>query len=448
MSSRSSDFYRDLPAYESFTGSFDDRHYTALPTDWRVLVARVPESIRAIEAGRYRDVNTVAVACIAAMRNAFPEVEFPFIFGGDGATFCIPEDGLQIARAVLLDCQRLARLEFDLDLRIGDVPVSLLRDLGTDVRIGKWQVNPRFAQAMLAGDGLATAEQLIRRSHQFLIHRSRSSLRANFEGFECRWNEVPSPSEENISLLVVALQTSELERRLTYAHVQHLIESIYGQADAHHPVHIDGLRLNLSPLAMRSESRVRNPGHNRIGKVMHLLGAWPRLAAARYLMAKGTRTGSTDWRGYRARLHDNTDFRKFDDMLRMVIAGTVEQRTRLGSRLGELAASGRIAFGMHASRAALITCVVGDYDHDHLHFLDGSDGGYALAAVQLKTQLKAFEAKTATVTASVGESLQDRLRDADGRGSIERPAGPDASAGSLSAPAETRPTTGPRQSAG
>lgn len=413
MSSRSSSFYRDLPAYGSFAGFFEARRYAALPVDWSVLVADVRGSTRAIEAGRYRDVNSVGVACIAAMRNAFPDLAFPFAFGGDGATFCIPEGALENAKAVMLDCQQLARQEFDLDLRIGAVPVSLLRDLGADVRVGKWQVNPHYVQAMMSGDGLATAEQLIKRSHQFLIHSSRSSLRANFAGFECRWNEIPSPSEENISLLVVALEASELERRLTYAHVQHLIESIYGQAEEHHPVHVDGLRLNLSPLAMRGEARVRNPGHNRIGKVMHLLGTWPRVATGRYLMAHGVQTESTDWGGYKARLRDNTDFRKFDDMLRMVIAGTVEQRARLRSRLGELASSGRVAFGLHASRAALITCVIGDYDQDHVHFLDGSDGGYALAAVELKAQLKALEEATGNATTAVAESLADRLREAD-----------------------------------
>lgn len=417
MSSRSTTFYRDLPAYESFTGFFEDLQYTPLPADWYVLEAHVRGSTRAIEAGRYRDVNTVCVACIAAMRNAFPDLEFPFVFRGDSATFCIPENALENARAVLLDCQRLARHEFDLDLRIGAVPVSLLRDIGTDVRVGRWQVNPHHVQAMMAGDGLATAEQLISSSHQFLIRSSRSVLQANFRGFECRWKEIPSPSEETISLLVRAAEATALERRLTYAHVQNLIESIYGQPREHHPVHADGLRLSLSPLSMRGEARVRNPGHNRVGKIMHLFGAWPRVVTGRYLMARGSHASSTDQDGYKARLRDHTDCRKFDDMLRMVIAGTVRQRARLRLRLGELAESGRIVFGMHASRGALITCVVGDYDHDHVHFVDGSDGGYAMAAVEMKSRLRALEAR-AVMRQSVGDSLAALLRDADQRHSV------------------------------
>ena len=37
--------------------------------------------------------------------------------------------------------------------------------------------------------------------------------------------------------------------------------------------------------------------------------------------------------------------------------------------------------------AALMTCFVRSYQGNHVHFVDGSNGGYALAAKQLKAQL-------------------------------------------------------------
>jgi hypothetical protein len=51
--------------------------------------------------------------------------------------------------------------------------------------------------------------------------------------------------------------------------------------------------------------------------------------------------------------------------------------------------AGRVAYGLHRSDSALVTCFVRSYDGDHVHFIDGSDGGYALAAKQLKSQLVA-----------------------------------------------------------
>jgi hypothetical protein len=39
---------------------------------------------------------------------------------------------------------------------------------------------------------------------------------------------------------------------------------------------------------------------------------------------------------------------------------------------------------------ALLTCIVFSYNGNHVHFVDGSDGGYALAARSLKAQLKSL----------------------------------------------------------
>ena len=50
-----------------------------------------------------------------------------------------------------------------------------------------------------------------------------------------------------------------------------------------------------------------------------------------------------------------------------------------------------LVFGIHPAPSALITCIISDYDMDHVHFVDGSDGGYALAAAELKRQLNDLE---------------------------------------------------------
>lgn len=34
-----------------------------------------------------------------------------------------------------------------------------------------------------------------------------------------------------------------------------------------------------------------------------------------------------------------------------------------------------------------MTCLIFDYDRDHFHFVDAADGGYALAAKQMKAQM-------------------------------------------------------------
>ena len=106
------------------------------------------------------------------------------------------------------------------------------------------------------------------------------------------------------------------------------------------------------------------------------------------LMAHNVRTRDTDWGGYKHRLVANTDYRKCDETLRMVLSGSSVQRRELTGYLTQLRLDGRIVFGIHASPGALLTCVISDYGANHVHFLDGSQGGYAMAAKELKAQLR------------------------------------------------------------
>jgi len=105
-------------------------------------------------------------------------------------------------------------------------------------------------------------------------------------------------------------------------------------------------------------------------------------------MANNVKTKNVDWGQYKQQLIVNTDYRKFDETLRMIISGTLEQRKRLDAYLEKLHNERKIVYGIHASPGAIITCMIFNYDTDHVHFLDASDGGYAMAAKEMKRQLK------------------------------------------------------------
>jgi hypothetical protein len=47
----------------------------------------------------------------------------------------------------------------------------------------------------------------------------------------------------------------------------------------------------------------------------------------------------------------------------------------------------RLGYGMHITNAAVITCMVFRYQHEHIHFVDGSNGGYVMASQQLKERM-------------------------------------------------------------
>jgi hypothetical protein len=107
----------------------------------------------------------------------------------------------------------------------------------------------------------------------------------------------------------------------------------------------------------------------------------------RTLMAFKKSAGGFEGESYRAELVENTDFRKFDETLRMVLDVSDLEIDELLSHLEGEHEQGLLVYGLHRSKSALMTCFVRAYRGNHVHFVDGSDGGYALAAKALKAQL-------------------------------------------------------------
>ena len=83
-----------------------------LPLDWWMVIADVIGSTKAIEQGAYKKVNTIGVACIAAVVNVDLSVEIPFVFGGDGATFAIPDSLRERVEIALRGAQQLVQNSF------------------------------------------------------------------------------------------------------------------------------------------------------------------------------------------------------------------------------------------------------------------------------------------------------------------------------------------------
>src|ERR1700692_1773615 len=80
-------FYGSIPVFRGFASLMDPALYSPLPDDWSIGVADIVESTQAIAEARYKAVNRAGAAVIAAITNALGGREFPFVFGGDGASF-------------------------------------------------------------------------------------------------------------------------------------------------------------------------------------------------------------------------------------------------------------------------------------------------------------------------------------------------------------------------
>ncbi len=381
------DFYARLPAVERFDRLVEDDVYAPVPDDWTVVLTDVVGSTEAVAAGRYRDVNYVGAASIAAVLNASDRADLPFVFGGDGATLVVPPEHLDASLAALAALQDHASGRLGLPLRVGAVPVAGARAAGHEVAVARYQVSKHYAQALFRGAGMAWAERQVKDPATAARYASRaepSGADDPYAGLECRWRDVPSPHGETVSLLVEAV---DADPDATYRETLQAIASAYG--DAPHPVAVDRLRLSTSPAKFGPEVRLRH-ADRRLRKRLEL---WALNLVGRALIRFGVETSETDWARYPTLFTGATDYRKFDGVLRMVLAGAPAARARLEADLERMYRDGRLAYGLHVSDRAVLTCLVYERMGQQVHFVDGAGGGYTAAAVGFKQRLREVKGK-------------------------------------------------------
>jgi hypothetical protein len=95
------DYYARLPIFFGFDSVMDPARYQPLPDDWLIGLTDVVRSTQAIESGRYKAVNTAGASVIAALTNALKGRSFPYVFGGDGASFAVSSHDEALARDAL-----------------------------------------------------------------------------------------------------------------------------------------------------------------------------------------------------------------------------------------------------------------------------------------------------------------------------------------------------------
>src|SRR3954454_10692484 len=125
-------FYGGIPVFRGFGSLMDPALYSPLPDDWAVGVADIVESTSAIAAQRYKAVNMAGAAVIAAVTNALEGREFPFVFGGDGASFAVSPEDFDRAREALAATANWVKDDLDLVMRVALVPVTTIRAHGLD----------------------------------------------------------------------------------------------------------------------------------------------------------------------------------------------------------------------------------------------------------------------------------------------------------------------------
>jgi hypothetical protein len=382
-SSTSNSFYSSIPVFRGFTSLMDPALYSPLPGDWTVGVADIVDSTKAIAAQRYKAVNMAGASVIASITNALDGREFPFVFGGDGASFAVSPDDLAAARDALAATATWVREDLDLMMRVALVPVAAIRAQGLDVRVARFGPSANLSYAMFSGGGLGWAEMAMKRG-EFAVVAAPPGTQPDLSGLSCRFEEIPTARGLILSVLVVPSPGADPNA------FRKVIEDIIGlverSPDAGRPVPPGGPPLRWPPQGVDYEARAARGGSlakRRAAVLAHTLFAY-------VIMRFGITVGGFVPKTYVRQVVENSDFRKYDDGLRMILDCTQELERALTERLTAAASHGIVRYGLHRQDAAMMTCFTPSaMRSDHVHFIDGARGGYASAATALKAMAAA-----------------------------------------------------------
>lgn len=352
--------------------SMNDR-YRAVPNDWTVVIADIVDSSKAIANGRYKEINVLGAACLISVTNAIGAQYTHGVFGGDGATFVVAPEHLNLVESALGALRTMATTTFGVQLRVGRVAVSQLRSLGSDVRMAKVSMHAGFQLSLFTGGGVALADQLIKQDPKRYWVKAASQQRAVVKGLECRWNDVPS-TRGTIMTILVRPRAGDVQ---ALADILLAIDRLLPDAQ---PVRTSNLPITYPPTHLWAEMKLKQS--NPIWRACHYLGVLILTGALSFFIQRQAFNPTTRIGRYCLSSMENTDHVKLDDVLRAVLDVSHADAKRLETLLEEKKQQQLIDYGIHYSDRALMTCFVQSLE-SRMHFIDGADGGYAAAARQL-----------------------------------------------------------------
>ena len=382
-------FYSELSKISSFSSLQYVDNFTPAPDDWWVVVADVTNSTQAVNQGRYKEVNMVGASCITAILNAVEGADIPFVFGGDGATLLIPDHLKTTVNTAMIATRGLAKIEFDIELRFGFVVIKEIRQLGKEVMVGRFELSKGNSLAMFSGGGIELADKLIKQDEkceQYAVTYCPALNPPDLTGLSCRWQPLRSQHGQMVCLLIQVLEQDIQNRHRLFGEILDEFTAILGQdLEPPAPVTKKTLRFKWPIKGLIIEAKLTKARQSFIARYSYLLcQSFIQLILERFNL----RAGGYNAPVYREELRTNADYRRFDDTLRLVLDCNETQIKAIEKYLADKHQSGKIAYGIHCTQQAQMTCLVFSLEQSqHIHFVDGTEGGFWAAAIQYKKQL-------------------------------------------------------------
>lgn len=357
-----------------------------VPKNWSIVVTDIENSTSAVDRGLHNDVNLSATGSIITVLNTLKaedqKIKIPYFFGGDGSTFIIPNKILESVLLALNNYSQHIRKTLQLNLRVGYLEVEKVYANNVTLRITKVRLNKYLTTPVILGNGLKYAENVIKESFVATDIDSKNDVKPNLEGMECRWDEIyPNATDKKVICLLVDCN-DENKQADVYSTIMKEIDVVFGDLEKRNPITTPKLKLNTSLAKIRKEM------YTKLGKyqLTYLFSNWLLTIIGSFYFKFFT-AGKL----YTDRVTQLSDTIMLDGFINTVISGTDQQVDRLKILLDKLELNHEIIYGIHITHASIMSCYIEDRAAKHIHFVDGTEGGYTSAAIMFKEKLKRLQ---------------------------------------------------------
>ena len=215
-------------------------------------------------------------------------------------------------------------------LRVGAIPVADLRAQGVDVRVRKLELSAGNYLAMFTGGGIDLSDSLLKNSppgSPYLL-QSRSEVgEPDLEGLSCRWE--PLAPQNGLMMTIMIQGTSRDpadESNLLSDVVQKITDLLGHRLRESAPASAGSMKFKWPPRGLRLEARA-TAGDRTFLK--SYFAVWVSSLIQFWCERFNRQAGSYNAPVYRDELRSNTDFRKYDGILQMVLDVSENQAERI-----------------------------------------------------------------------------------------------------------------------
>lgn len=377
-------FYQNLPKVSLPLSDVikDPRFFHTVPQDWSVVIADVKDSTIAMQNGLHNEVNLAATGSIVSVLNAIKKqplrYKTPYFFGGDGVTFLVPNEIERVVMNALAQHAKHVKDTFAFVLRIGTLSVQDITATEHRIRICKYKLNQYLTIPIVLGTGLKYAESQIKQTYKEDQLMSLKTMPVDLKGMECRWDEIAPEQKESKVICLLAVCNDDVRQHDIYAKLISKINSIFGDLDKRQPIGTPMLKLEATIAKIRKEMYARIGRYSMVYLIKNWLITYFGAFYFKYFK---------EGKQYVFRVSQLSDTLMIDGTINTVMKGNEIQIEELKGFLDEMEAKGDLKYGLHITYASVMSCYIQDRKENHIHFVDGTEGGYTAASQVFKRKI-------------------------------------------------------------